>query len=382
MQNSFTIQHTDADSHARCGTLRLPHGTVQTPVFMPVGTNGTVKAVTKDDLHDIGFEIILANSYHLYLRPGEKIIKHAGSLHDFTKWNKNFLTDSGGFQVFSLSPFRKITPEGIKFRSHIDGSYHFLTPESVVDFQSTLNSDIQMQLDVCTQYGVDYKDAQKALDTTADYLKRGFAEFSKKQGDGYGGAYFPITQGNFYKDLRQQSADIVAEYNTPGVAIGGLSVGEPYETFLDYLSFSSQSLGEERAKYVMGIGTPLYILDAVENGIDMFDCVFPTRSGRNGYVFSSHGHYLIKMAGNEDDFSPLDNECNCKVCREYSRAYLRHIFKTKEILSSILLSYHNLYFLNNMIKEIRGAIMNNSFTQYKKAFLDKYNSPSELTSSP
>lgn len=372
MKDYFEQIHQDENSRARTGILHLPHGDVQTPVFMPVGTNATVKALTKDDLDEIGFEIILANTYHLYLRPGADLIKKAGGLHGFSKWQKNFLTDSGGFQVFSLSPFRKITDEGVAFQSHIDGSKHFLTPEIVVDLQSKFNSDIQMQLDVCTGFGVEYKDAVKALKQTSDWALRAKKQYEERQKEGYEGLLFPIVQGNFFKDLRKQSAQFVEDLDLGGIAIGGLSVGEPHEIYSEMLQYTAELLPQNKARYVMGIGTPDYILEAIESGIDMFDCVLPTRNARNGSYFTKDGPIAIKNARFAEDFLPIDPECNCKVCRNYSRAYLRHLFKEQEILSSMLASYHNIYFLNNLIKEARQAINNNDFANYKKQFLSRY----------
>jgi queuine tRNA-ribosyltransferase len=369
---TFAIKHKDKNTKARTGVMMLPHGKVTTPVFMPVGTNGTVKALTKDDLHEIGFEIILSNTYHLYLRPGTDIIQKAGSLHDFAVWDENILTDSGGFQVFSLAPFRKLTEDGYRFRSHIDGSPHTLTPEKVVEIQRILNSDIQMQLDVCTPYDIPQKKALSALIMNEAWLKRANDAWKKAADEGYAGNLFSIIQGNFYKDLREKSAEQAIHADTPGFAIGGLSVGEPREVYAEFLSFTADLLPCDRPRYVMGIGTPEYLLEAVDNGIDMFDCVFPTRGGRNGYVFAKDGHYAIKQKRNEDDFGPLDRDCSCKVCRTYSRAYIRHLWKTQEILCSMLLSYHNLYFLNNMITEARTAIENDSFSAFKRAFLKRY----------
>lgn len=364
----------DKNTRARTGVLHLPHGSVQTPVFMPVGTNATVKALSKDDLEEIGFEIILANTYHLYLRPGADVIQKAGGLHGFSKWQKNFLTDSGGFQVFSLAPFRKITNEGVSFQSHIDGSRHFLTPESVVDLQVKFNSDIQMQLDVCTGYGVSYKDSVKALQQTSEWAKRAIEKFKKHRSEGYKGLLFPIVQGNFFKDLRKQSIEFVAELDPCGIAIGGLSVGEPHEIYSEILDYTAYLLPKNKARYVMGIGTPDYILEAIENGIDMFDCVLPTRNARNGSYFTRNGNLSIKKEQFTHDYSPIDSECKCRVCKEYSRAYLRHLFKENEILSAMLASYHNLYFLHTMMREIRSSIMNDSFDEYRVKFLRCYNS--------
>ena len=368
----FDIKHKSSDGKARTGVLHLPHGDVQTPVFMPVGTNATVKAMPKDFLEDIDFEIILANTYHLFLRPGPDLIKEAGGLHGFSQWKRNFLTDSGGFQVFSLSKLRKINPEGVKFQSHIDGSYHMFTPENVVETQAKFNSDIQMQLDVCTGAGVERKEAEKALKITSDWLVRAKKEWENQREKGYQGILFPIVQGNFFEDLRQQSAEFVTSQELPGIAIGGLSVGETGEEFTHFVNHTVKYLPEDKPKYVMGIGTPEYILDSVQAGIDMFDCVLPTRNARNGSYFTHKGMLSIKQERWIHDFGPVDPECKCKVCQTYSRSYLRHLFKEQEILSSILASYHNLYFLHNMIKEIRQAINEDCFEAYRKDFLEKF----------
>ncbi len=374
MKEIFTVHHNDACCAARTGVLELPHGTVQTPVFMPVGTNATVKAMTKDSLEEIGFEIILANTYHLYLRPGPELMQKAGGLHGFSGWKRNFLTDSGGFQVFSLSQLRKITEEGVKFQSHIDGSRHLFTPESVVDTQVMFNSDIQMQLDVCTGFGTEYKKAVQALDITSKWALRAKAEWLKKRDEGYKGMLFPIVQGNFYKDLRQKSAEFVASLDTPGIAIGGLSVGEDFDTYCEFLEYTAPLLPKNKPLYVMGIGTPDFILESVYAGIDMFDCVLPTRNARNGSYFTHDGPLSIKKECYKEDFSPIDSECDCKVCREYSRAYLRHLYKNDEILSSMLSSYHNLYFLNSLVKDIRKAINEDRFVEFKNSFMARYKS--------
>lgn len=372
MSNFFTILHEDTQSAARTGVMQLPHGAVETPVFMPVGTHATVKALTKDMLHEIGFSIILANTYHLYLRPGADIIEAAGGLHGVSGWNKNFLTDSGGFQVFSLALFRKIYEDGVRFKSHIDGSAHMLTPESVVDVQARFNSDIQMQLDVCTGYGVEHKQAKQALDTTSRWAVRAAEAWRQKRADGYQGLLFPIVQGNFYTDLRKESAEFVSSLDTPGIAIGGLSVGEPFSVYADMLAYTAALLPKTKPRYVMGIGTPDFILEAVANGVDMFDCVLPTRNGRNGSYFTRSGTINIKKEQYARDFGPADPECGCKVCREYSRAYLRHLFKEQEILSSVLASYHNLAFLYTMMQEVRQAIAENRFSEYKERFLSRF----------
>ncbi len=370
----FEVHHEDKKSLARIGVIHLAHGDVQTPVFMPVGTKGTVKAVDKDSLEEIGFEIILANTYHLYLRPGEDIVAENGGLHGFTKWNRNFLTDSGGFQVWSLSKLRKIKSEGIEFRSDIDGSKHFFTPESVVQTQVKLNSDIQMQLDVCSGYGVSRQEAERALRLSTDWANRAVQEWKKAKNSGYKGVLFPIVQGNFFDDLRKESAEFVSSLDTPGLAIGGLSVGEPPEIYAEKLRYTVQFLSRKKPRYVMGIGTPEYILEAVADGIDMFDCVQPTRIARHGLYFSHKGMISIKQKRFEHDTNPLDSKCGCKVCKTYSRAYLRHLFREQEILSSMLASYHNLYFLNNMILEIRAAINEDRFNEYRENFLKEFHS--------
>jgi queuine tRNA-ribosyltransferase len=373
MINSFfSVTHSDRGSRARTGILELPHGKVTTPVFMPVGTNATVKAQTVDDLEETGFEIILSNTYHLYLRPGTEVIGAAGGLHNFMRWDRNILTDSGGFQVFSLAPMRKIRDEGVRFRSHIDGSYHNLSPEDVVGIQKILGSDIQMQLDVCTPWGISYKEAEEALRLTTLWLNRAKSAWEEVCDSTYQGKLFSIVQGNFFKDLRERSVESVIAADTPGIAVGGLSVGEEEPVFLDYLAYTASLLPPEKPRYVMGIGTPQYILGAIEQGIDMFDCVFPTRTARNGHVFSRHGPYNLKKAENRLNFEPIDKECGCRVCRKYSLAYLRHLFKTQEILCSMLATYHNLYFLYDLVKEARRAIDEDRFLPFKSSFLGAY----------
>lgn len=368
----FDVMHTCKNSRARTGLLSLPHGTVRTPVFMPVGTNAAVKAVSKDDICEIGFEIILANTYHCYLRPGSDIIAAAGGLHGFTQYSGNFLTDSGGFQVFSLSDLRKISPEGVRFQSHIDGSYHLFTPENVVQTQAAFNSDIQMQLDVCTPWGAERSQAEADLNTTSEWLLRAKRQWERERDSGYGGILFPIVQGNFYEDLRRRSAEFVSSLDFPGIAIGGLSVGEPHEQFVKYMNLTMESLPREKPVYVMGIGTPEYILEAVESGVDMFDCVLPTRNARNGSYFTRDGMLSIKQKRFEMDFSPIDGECGCRVCRTYSRSYLRHLFKEQEMLGSMLASYHNLYFLHDLVRSIRVSIENDSFLKFKSDFLERF----------
>lgn len=369
-KNIYTLLHQDAGSAARTGVIRLPHGTVQTPAFMPVGTAATVKGITKDDLHEIGFEIILANTYHLFLRPGMDVIKQAGGLHGFSGWNKNFLTDSGGFQVFSLSQLRKIKEEGVTFQSHIDGSRQFLSPEIAVQVQAAFNSDIQMQLDICSPYGIPKKETEKALTLTTAWMHRAVREWD--QTEGYEGSLFPIIQGGFFEDLRLRSIESIMECDPHGIAIGGLSVGEPEEVYKEFLAFTAAHVPKHKPLYVMGIGTPDYILEAVKNGVDIFDCVLPSRNARNGNLFTRTGPISIKKKEYEYDFGPIDPSCSCKVCRNYSRAYLRHLFRCKEILYSMLATYHNLAFLHRMVAEIRNAITADRFSEYYRSFLKDY----------
>ena len=369
-KNIYTLLHRDAGSAARTGVIRLPHGTVQTPAFMPVGTAATVKGMTKDDLHEIGFEIILANTYHLFLRPGMDVIKQAGGLHGFSGWNKNFLTDSGGFQVFSLSQLRKIKEEGVTFQSHIDGSRQFLSPEIAVQVQAAFNSDIQMQLDICSPYGIPKKETEKALTLTTAWMHRAVREWD--QTEGYEGSLFPIIQGGFFEDLRIRSIESIMECDPHGIAIGGLSVGEPEEVYKEFLAFTAAHVPKHKPLYVMGIGTPDYILEAVKNGVDIFDCVLPSRNARNGNLFTRTGPISIKKKEYEYDFGPIDPSCSCKVCRNYSRAYLRHLFRCKEILYSMLATYHNLAFLHRMVAEIRESITEDRFSEYYRRFLKDY----------
>jgi queuine tRNA-ribosyltransferase len=369
----FKEEHRDASSRARTGEIRLPHGIVQTPAFMPVGTNATVKAMPPEDLQAMGFKIILANTYHLYLRPGHELIRSVGGLHGFSGWNGNFLTDSGGFQVFSLSPLRKITAEGVTFRSHIDGSAHVLTPEKVVEVQTAFNSDIQMQLDICSPWGEDERAARKDMEITHAWARRAKAAWERARGEeDYQGKLFGIVQGNFFRNLREESAQFVSDLDLPGIAIGGLSVGEPKDVFCELLEHTAAFLPADKPRYLMGIGTPDYILEAVRNGIDIFDCVYPTRTARNGLLFTSSGQITIKKAIYEKDFSPIDPECSCPVCLNHSRAYLRHLYRNGEILYAILATRHNLHFLGNLVRQIRLAILQDRFEAFRTEFLARY----------
>ena len=367
----FRTTHKDSNTLARTGVLSLPHGDVITPVFMPVGTNGTIKAIHHSTVESMGYNLILGNTYHLYLRPGTEVIEHYGDLHSFSSWNSNILTDSGGFQIFSLAPFRKIRREGVRFRSHIDGSYHNLTPEKVVRIQQILGSDIQMALDVCTPHDISFKQALEALEITTDWARRAKKEWLETP-DSYRGYLFGITQGNFYKDLRKRSTEEIIELDLPGIAIGGLSVGETFNEFQDFLSYTTELLPLDKPRYVMGIGTPEYIFAAVENGIDLFDCVYATRIARNGTVFTKNGTIALKKALYMKDKSPIQEGCTCRACTQYSKGYMRHLFKTNEILGPMLATEHNLQFLKDFTADIADSIKNNTFREFKTDFLTTY----------
>ncbi len=364
----YKLIKEDKKSKARRGEITTPHGKIQTPVFMPVGTAATVKAMKPEDISDMGAEIILSNTYHLYLRPGHEIIREAGGLHKFMNWNKPILTDSGGFQVFSLGNLRKITEEGVEFRSFIDGSKHMLTPEKSIDIQNALGSDIIMAFDECTPFPAEREYVKKSLERTTRWLKR--CKEAHKNTDKQ--ALFGIMQGGMYQDLRQQSAQEIVELDLPGYAIGGLSVGEPKEKMCEVLDYATEYLPKDKPRYLMGVGTPDYLFEGVIRGVDMFDCVLPTRIARNGTAMTSIGSLNIKNAKYEKDFTPLDYECDCYTCKNYTRAYLRHLFKSNEIMSSMLLSNHNLYFLVKTMEHIRKSIEEDSFIDYKKEFYRKY----------
>lgn len=370
---NFKIIKTCSSTKARLTQFSLPHGEVNTPIFMPVGTNGTIKAVKHKTVSDYGINLILGNTYHLYLRPGEEVIKKAKSLHNFISWNHNILTDSGGFQIFSLAPFRKIKEEGIRFRSHIDGSYHDLTPEKVVELQSIFKSDILMPLDVCSEPNLPYKKALGAMIVTHKWAKRSldYRDSLREKSD-WNGELFGIVQGNFFNDLRKASAEYISSLDFPGIAIGGLSVGEPFEVYKELLAFTADSIYQNKPHYLMGIGTPEYILEAVENGIDMFDCVYPTRIARNGTLFTWNGKIDIKKAQFAEDFTPIDDECSCFACKNYTKAYMRHMFKAGEILGPMLASEHNIVFLRDFTDRIKKSILSDTFVQFKKSFLEQY----------
>lgn len=355
-------------SGARLGRLHTPRGIINTPIFMPVGTAATVKAMTPEELKEINAEIILSNTYHLYLRPGHELIKKAGGLHKFMNWDKPILTDSGGFQVFSLGDLRKISEEGVEFRSHIDGSKHFLSPEKATEIQNALGSDIMMAFDECAPYPAEYDYVKKSMERTTRWAKRCKDAHQNPESQ----ALFGIIQGGMYKDLREQSVKELVALDFPGYSVGGLSVGEPKELMNEVLDYTVPLLPADKPRYLMGVGSPDALIDGVIRGIDMFDCVLPTRIARNGTCMTSEGQVVIKNAKYTEDFSPLDSNCTCYTCQNYSRAYLRHLYKGKEILSARLLTIHNLHFLINLMKDVRQAIMEDRLLDFQDEFMTKY----------
>lgn len=363
----FELQKEDLNSNARAGLITTAHGTIETPIFMPVGTVGSVKAVHFHELeNDIKAQIILGNTYHLYLRPGMDIIEKAGGLHKFNGWKRPILTDSGGFQVFSLSANRKLKEEGAYFRSHIDGSKHLFTPEGVVDIQRSIGSDIMMALDECPPGDSDYQYAKKSLALTLRWLRRGWDHYKATDGKyGYSQAYFPIVQGCVYKDLRQESAKFVADLGADGNAIGGLAVGEPTEKMYEMIEIVNEILPKDKPRYLMGVGTPANILEAIERGVDMMDCVMPTRNGRNGMLFTKNGIMNMRNKKWADDFSPIEIDGASEVDRMYSRAYIRHLFVSQEILAMQIASIHNLAFYLWLVGEARSHILAGDFKAWK-----------------
>jgi len=364
----FTLQATDLQSKARAGVMETAHGPIETPIFMPVGTAGTVKAVHQHELvNDIQAQIILGNTYHLYLRPGLDILHKAGGLHRFNGWEKPILTDSGGYQVYSLTEVRKIKEEGVTFRSHIDGSKHLFTPENVMDTQRIIGADIVMAFDECTPYPCDYQYARRSLDMTHRWLKRCCDRFDETEPlYGYEQTLFPIVQGSVYRDLREKSAETIASFNRDGNAIGGLSVGEPAEEMYAMTEVVCNILPSEKPRYLMGVGTPVNILENIALGIDMFDCVMPTRNARNGMLFTKNGIINIKNKKWEDDFSPIDAESDLLADRVYTKAYLRHLIRSQEILGAQIASLHNLHFYLWLVGEARKHILAGDFAEWKK----------------
>ena len=369
----FKLEATDPESKARAGLLKTDHGDIETPIFMPVGTAGTVKAVHQRELmYDIKAQIILGNTYHLYLRPGLDVLQKAGGLHKFNGWNKPILTDSGGYQVFSLAANRKLTEEGAIFKSHIDGSKHTFTPEGVMDIQRIIGADIIMAFDECPPYPCDYAYARKSMDLTHRWLKRCIDRFDSTEGVyGYSQALFPIIQGSVFKDLRKQSAEFVASCEREGNAIGGLSVGEPAEMMYEMTDMVTDILPKDRPRYLMGVGTPANILEGIALGIDMFDCVMPTRNARNGMLFTSEGIINIRNEKWKEDFSPIDPNINSYVSTFYSKAYLRHLVISKEILAAQIASIHNLAFYLWLVGQAREKIKSGGFLAWKKEMVEK-----------
>lgn len=364
----FELIKEAKDCKARLGKLYTPHGVIETPVFMPVGTRATVKTMTPEEVKDLGAQIILSNTYHLYLRPGHELIKEAGGLHKFMNWHGPILTDSGGFQVFSLGELRKIKEEGVEFKSHIDGSTHFISPEKSIEIQNALGSDIMMCFDECTPYPCSYEYAKESMERTTRWAKRcrDYHTEWDKQG------LFGIVQGSVYKDLREKSAKSLVEMDFSGYAVGGLSVGEPKDLMCDVLDYTVDLLPKDKPRYLMGVGTPDYLFEAVIRGIDMADCVLPTRIARNGTVLTSHGKLVIRNAKYARDFSKLDPECDCYTCTNYSRAYIRHLFNVNEILGARLATIHNLYFLIKLMANIREAIREDRLLEFRDEFYKKF----------
>lgn len=365
----YELIKKDAKTGARRGRIYTPHGVIETPVFMPVGTQATVKAMTPDELKEmVNAKIILSNTYHLYLRPGDELIAEAGGLHKFMNWDRAILTDSGGFQVFSLADLRNITEEGVKFKSHLDGSSHFISPEKSMSIQNNLGSDIMMAFDECCSYPATYEYTKASMERTTRWAKRCIEAHKNPDRQGL----FGIVQGGMYKDLREESAKQLVELDFPGYAVGGLSVGEPAELMYDILSYTTPFLPEDKPRYLMGVGTPDYLIEAVLRGIDMCDCVLPTRIARNGTAMTSHGKVVVRNATFEKDWTPLDSECDCYTCTHYTRAYIRHLIKAGEILGARLLTIHNLRFLVRLMENVREAIEQDRLLEFRDDFYKKY----------
>ena len=367
---SFTIFHQDRGSQARTGLLQTAHGVVKTPAFMPVGTQATVKTLSAQELFDCKVQMVLSNAYHLYLRPGREVIKQAGGLHKFMGWSGPILTDSGGFQVFSLAVLRKITEKGVDFQSHIDGSRHFLTPEDIVEIQLDLGSDVLMPLDECVHYPAERDYAQESLRLTNIWARRSKDAFCQRQNADDGRMLFGIVQGSTYLDLRKQAVEELLEIDFSGYAVGGISVGEPDELKFEVLEHTLKLLPKEKPHYAMGIGPPLDIFNAVQLGVDMFDCVMPTRHARNGTAFTKSGKIVLRNAPFAKDYQPIEADCACLACKNYTRAYIRHLVNVDEILGVRLVSLHNVHFYAKLMENIRKSIQEDRFLQYKREFLE------------
>ena len=371
----FNLDSKDPNSKARAGTLKTDHGLIHTPIFMPVGTSATVKGVHQRDLkQEVNPDVILANTYHLYLRPGEKIIEKAGGIHKFMNWDRNILTDSGGYQVYSLSNNRKINEEGVEFKSHIDGSYHFFSPEKAIKIQKKIGADIIMAFDECTPYPCEYNYAKKSMNMTHRWLKRCIKEFNKYPSVyDYDQTLFPIVQGSTFKDLRAESADFIANIGAKGNAIGGLSVGEPADEMYEMTQVVCDILPEDKPRYLMGVGTPINLLENIALGVDMFDCVMPSRNARNGMLFTANGTINIKNEKWKDNFDVIDSDNYSFVDVNYSKAYLRHLFSTKEALGRQIATIHNLSFYLWLVKEARNKIIDGTFKDWKVGMVKRMN---------
>ncbi len=367
MSIKFEIIKECSETSARVGKVHTPHGVVDTPVFMPVGTQGTVKAMTSEELKNMGIQIVLSNTYHLYLRPGHHVVREAGGLHSFMHWDRPILTDSGGFQIFSLGNLRKLTEKGALFRSHIDGSEHFLTPELATKIQNSLGSDIIMVLDECPPYPCEYEYLKKSLRRNNQWARR-----CKEANEREDQALFGIVQGGVYRDLRRESLESLLEIGFPGYALGGLSVGEPKELMYQVLQDTVPLMPADKPRYLMGVGTADCLLEGIKRGVDMFDCVFPTRIARNGTVMTQTGYLTVRNAQYARDHTPLEEGCQCYTCQNYTRAYIRHLIKAKEILGLRLTTIHNLFFLNRLMLESRQAIMEDRFDRFAGTFLGKF----------
>ncbi|MCF8261008.1 MAG: tRNA guanosine(34) transglycosylase Tgt [Melioribacteraceae bacterium] len=369
----FTLEKTDSNSKARVGKLKTDHGEIETPIFMPVGTQGTVKAVNQNDLIEkISAQIILGNTYHLYLRPGTEILEKAGGLHKFMNWELPILTDSGGFQIYSLTDLRKIKKDGVEFRSHLDGSKHYFTPEKVIQIERSIGADIIMPLDECTPFPCEYEYAKSSMELTSRWGLLNKEEFVRSSAlYGHEQFLFGIIQGSVYKDLRETSAKDLINLDFDGYSIGGLAVGESAEVMYDITNFTTDFIPENKPRYLMGVGRPENILEAISRGVDMFDCVMPTRNARNAYLFTSEGIVSIRNNQYKDDFSPLDNNCDCYTCKNHSKAYLRHLFVAKEILALHLATIHNLTFYLNLVKMARAKIISGDFISWKDEIIIK-----------
>jgi queuine tRNA-ribosyltransferase len=368
MKNNFNFKLISQDKNARLGKLNTAHGTVDTPIFMPVGTAATVKAMHLKDVEEAGAQIILANTYHLMLRPGEKNIKEMGGVRKFMGWNKPLLTDSGGFQIMSLGKLRKIENDGVTFKSHLDGTKYFLSPKISTDIQNALDATISMQLDECIPFPASYEESERAMKLSLEWALKSRDAFEERKGYGQ----FGIVQGSTYSDLRELSSKKLVEIGFDGYAIGGLAVGEGQELMFKTLDFTTKNMPLDKPRYLMGVGKPDDLIGAVKRGVDMFDCVLPTRSGRTGQAFTSRGTVNIKNARHILDKRPLDNNCDCHTCKNFSRAYLHHLFKAQEILGLMLLSWHNIYFYITLMKNIRNSIKLREFDKFEKVFLEQY----------